>query len=103
MYNTIKEEHIVVKHTWKVDGKTYTYNTARDDDRSREDLIAFQQQTNRQDGMYYMIAHHPDKWTMIELHRGLHKDVAEAYRRVENLKDSNQGLERIFTKAMKVA
>jgi hypothetical protein len=92
----LQYNHNVVKHIWKVEGKTYTFNTARDDDRSKDEMIALQKYTGRLDGVWGMIAKHPDNWTIVKLHSGLHKTVAEAIRQLEILKDERLGYTRLL-------
>jgi hypothetical protein len=86
-------KHRVTKIMWTIDGKTYTFNTARDDNRSKEDLIARQKYHGKLNGVYGMIAKYPEQMTIVIIHDNLPKDVAEAYRSWEIRKDKIMGHE----------
>ena len=85
-------KHKVTKIMWTIDGKTYTFNTARDDDRSKEDLIARQKYHGKLNGVYGMIAKYPEQMNIDnEVHTDLPKEVAESYRSWEIRRDKIMG------------
>ena len=84
-------KHRVTKIMWTIDGKTYTFNTARDDNRSKEDLIARQKYHGKLNGVYGMIAKYPEQMQIEDIHIDLPKEVAESYRSWEIRRDKIMG------------
>ena len=90
----VAEKHMVTKLVLILPGRTYTFNTARDDDRSLEEMIKANANGNPKPGsVYWMLKNYPDPamWNKFIVHRNLPKDVAESYRAWEIRKDKIMG------------
>ena len=88
-------KHRVTKISWTIDGKKYTFITARDDNRDKDDLIARQKVTGKLNGVYGMIAKYPNDIDIEDIHLNLPKEVAESYRSWEIRKDKLMGHESL--------
>ena len=85
-------KHRVTRIWWDIDGTIYTFITARDDDRSKKELIARQKVTGKLNGVYGMIAKYPEQMNIDnEVHTNLPKEVAESYRSWEIRRDKIMG------------
>ena len=98
MTKSIEARHRVAKFIFNVNGKISTFNTARDDDRSVEDIVKRQAWHQKQGGGYKMIKDYPDNFVIINVIENLPKDVAESYRSWEIRKDKAMGYEVLNSK-----
>jgi len=89
----IEARHRVAKFIWNVNGNISTFNTARDDDRSVEDIVKRQEWHHKEGGVYKMIKDYPDNFVIINVIENLPKEVAESYRLWEIKKDQAKGYE----------
>ena len=88
-------KHRVTRLWWNIEGTIYTFITARDDDRSKKELIARQKVTGKLNGVYGMIAKYPNDIDIEDIHLNLPKEVAESYRSWEIRKDKLMGHESL--------
>ena len=84
-------KHRVTRIWWNIDGTIYTFITARDDDRSKKDLIYRQKSHGKLNGVYGMIAKYPEQMNIEDIHLNLPKEVAESYRSWEIRRDKIMG------------
>ena len=93
-HELVAEKHMVTKLVLKLPGRTYTFNTARDDDRSLAEMIKANANGNPKPGsVYWMLKNYPDEsmWYKDIRYKHLPKDVAESYRAWETRKDNFMG------------
>ena len=97
--NTVATKHRVTKFIWNVNGKIYTFNTARDDDRSIEFLQnRYKDRKFLPGSVKWMIQSYPNDFVKVIVIENLPKDVAESYRSWEIRKDKMMGYEVLNSK-----